>query len=102
MAKNLELYKNRNNHKIQNIMATNHDHKKDKSDQEPDFSKDSTLEFHNKQNLKDLNSEAFSSKETDAKQNGDDEDIEYKNRSVSKTSVRDRLPKTDTGISPEQ
>lgn len=84
-------------------MATNHDHRDDKkkSKEEPDFSKDSTLEFHNKQNLKDLNSEAFSSKETDADTNEED-DIEYKNRSVSKTSVRDRLPKTDTGISPEQ
>lgn len=86
-------------------MATNHDHRDDKkkSNEEPDFSKDSTLEFHNKQNLKDLNSEAFSSKETDLnKKDEDAEDIEYKNRSVSKTSVRDRLPRTDTGISPEQ
>lgn len=86
-------------------MATNHDHRdnKKKSNEEPDFSKDSTLEFHNKQNLKDLNSEAFSSKETDVnKKDEDAEDIEYKNRSVSKTSVRDRLPRTDTGISPEQ
>lgn len=87
-------------------MATNHDHRDDKkkSNEEPDFSKDSTLEFHNKQNLKDLNSEAFSSKEADVTNTADetDEDVEYKNRSVSKTSVRDRLPKTDTGISPEQ
>jgi len=86
-------------------MATNHDHRdnKKKSNEEPDFSKDSTLEFHNKQNLKDLNSEAFSSKETDVnKKDEDAEDIEYKNRSVSKTSVKDRLPRTDTGISPEQ
>ncbi len=87
-------------------MATNHDHRDDKkkSNEEPDFSKDSTLEFHNKQNLKDLNSEAFSSKEADVTNNADenDEDVEYKNRSVSKTSVRDRLPRTDTGISPEQ
>ena len=82
-------------------MATNQDSKKGNSE-EPDFSKDSTLEFHNKQNLKDLNSEAFSSKETDANQNEDEDDIEYKNRSVSRTSVRDRLPKTDTGITPEQ
>lgn len=86
-------------------MATNHDHREDKkSNEEPDFSKDSTLEFHNKQNLKDLNSEAYSSKETEAEKSEKDEEneIEYKNRSVSKTSVRDRLPKTDTGISPEQ
>ena len=87
-------------------MATNHDHRddKNKSNEEPDFSKDSTLEFHNKQNLKDLNSEAFSSKDKDVtnKSDEDDEDLEYKNRSVSKTSVRDRLPRTDTGISPEQ
>jgi len=87
-------------------MATNHDHRDDKkkSNEEPDFSKDSTLEFHNKQNLKDLNSEAYSSKEADVtnKAEEDDEDVEYKNRSVSKTSVRDRLPRTDTGISPEQ
>jgi hypothetical protein len=88
-----------------NIMATNHDNHDDKkkSNEEPDFSKDSTLEFHNKQNLKDLNSEAFSSKEADvANKSEDDEDVEYKNRSVSKTSVRDRLPRTDTGITPEQ
>lgn len=87
-------------------MATNQDHRddKNKSNEEPDFSKDSTLEFHNKQNLKDLNSEAFSSKEADVtnKSDEDEEDLEYKNRSVSKTSVRDRLPRTDTGISPEQ
>ena len=85
-------------------MATNHDNRdeKDKSNDEPDFSKDSTLEFHNKQNLKDLNSEAYSSKETDATKNEEDEDVEYKSHSVSKTSVRDRLPRTDTGISPEQ
>lgn len=87
-------------------MATNHDHRDDKkkSNEEPDLSKDSTLEFHNKQNLKDLNSEAYSSKETDAANDSsdEDEDVEYKNRSVSKTSVRDRLPRTDTGISPEQ
>ena len=79
-------------------MATNHDKRKS---EEPDFSKDSTLEFHNKQNLKDLNSEAYSSKDTDSK-NEDSDDIEHKNRSVSKSSVRDRIPKTDTGISPEQ
>lgn len=85
-------------------MATNHDHNDDKkkSNDEPDFSKDSTLEFHNKQNLKDLNSEAFNSKEVDVTKKDEDEDVEYKNRSVSKTSVRDRLPSTDTGISPEQ
>lgn len=87
-------------------MATNHDHNEDKnkSNEEPDFSKDSTLEFHNKQNLKDLNSEAYSSKEEDTakKESDDDDEIEYKNRSVSKTSVRDRLPRTDTGINPEQ
>lgn len=84
-------------------MATNHDHNEDKkkSSDEPDFSKDSTLEFHNKQNLKDLNSEAFNSKEVDVNKKEED-DVEYKNRSVSKTSVRDRLPSTDTGISPEQ
>lgn len=84
-------------------MATNHDHNDDKkkSNDEPDFSKDSTLEFHNKQNLKDLNSEAFNSKEVDVTKKEED-DVEYKNRSVSKTSVRDRLPSTDTGISPEQ
>ena len=87
-------------------MATNHDHNEDKnkSNEEPDFSKDSTLEFHNKQNLKDLNSEAHSSKTEDTAKKGSDEEdeIEYKNRSVSKTSVRDRLPRTDTGINPEQ
>ncbi len=86
-------------------MATNQDHRdKDiKSNDEPDFSKDSTLEFHNKQNLKDLNSEAFSSKGTEEKSNGnEDETVEYKSHSVSKTSVRDRIPKTDTGINPEQ
>lgn len=85
-------------------MATNHDHREKKSNEEqPDFSKDSTLEFHNKQNLKDLNSEAYSSKNTDVEKEKDDsDDIEYKNRSVSKSSVRDRIPKTDTGISPEQ
>ena len=79
-------------------MAANHDKKKS---EEPDFSTDSTLEFHNKQNLKDLNSEAYSSKDTESKNEGSD-DIEYKNRSISKSSVRDRIPKTDTGISPEQ
>ena len=79
-------------------MATNHEKKKS---EEPDFSTDSTLEFHNKQNLKDLNSEAYSSNHTQSKNEGSD-DIEYKNRSVSKSSVRDRIPKTDTGISPEQ
>ena len=42
-------------------MATNHDKRKS---EEPDFSTDSTLEFHNKQNLKDLNSEAYSSNHT--------------------------------------
>ena len=78
-------------------MATNQDKKKS---EEPDFSKDSTLEFHNKQNLKDLNSEAYSSKVSDA--NEDAEDVQFKNRSVSKSSVRERIPKTDTGISPEQ
>lgn len=86
-------------------MATNQDHrdKHTKSNEEPDFSKDSTLEFHNKQNLKDLNSEAFSSKDSEEKSDdSEDETVEYKSHSVSKTSVRDRLPRTDTGINPEQ
>lgn len=86
-------------------MATNQDHsdKHTKSNDEPDFSKDSTLEFHNKQNLKDLNSEAFSSKDADEKSDdSDDETVEYKSHSVSKTSVKDRIPRTDTGINPEQ
>ena len=91
-------------------MATNHDHRdeKKKSD-EPDFSKDSTLEFHNKQNLKDLNSEAYSSKEADLANNAtsnkaddDSEPEEYRSHSVSKSSVRDRIPHTNTDISPEQ
>jgi len=90
-------------------MATNHDHRdeKKKSD-EPDFSKDSTLEFHNKQNLKDLNSEAYSSKADDiandlsSKKSEDSEPEEYRSHSVSKTSVRDRIPHTNTDISPEQ
>jgi len=85
-------------------MATNHDNRddKNKANELPDFSKDSTLEFHNKQNLKDLNSEAYSSKETDSNKEEGEDAIEYKNRSVSATSVRDRQPKLDTGISPEQ
>ena len=85
-------------------MATNQDDReKDLKNEKPDFSKDSTLEFHNKQNLKDLNSEAFSSKNTDFDSEKDDsEEVEYKNRSVSRSSVKDRIPRTDTGISPEQ
>ena len=92
-------------------MATNHDHRDDKkkSNEEPDLSKDSTLEFHNKQNLKDLNSEAYSSKaddlanaQTSKKADDDSEPEEYTSHSVSKTSVRDRIPHTNTDISPEQ
>jgi len=85
-------------------MATNHDNREEKrKSDEPDFSKDSTLEFHNKQNLKDLNSEAYSSKAEDATSKKEDEEPEeYRSHSVSKTSVRDRIPHTNTDISPEQ
>ncbi|HEU4495805.1 MAG TPA: hypothetical protein VFR70_02020 [Flavobacterium sp.] len=78
---------------------------KDKADNEPDFSKDSTLEYHNKQNLKDLNSEASSSKASEGSEKAqpdEDGDIDYKSHSVSKTSVRDRQPRLDTGHAPEE
>lgn len=88
-------------------MATNQNNRdeKNKSNDEPDFSKDSTLEFHNKQNLKDLNSEAHSSKaeEKASKTKKSDDDVEeYKSHSVSKTSVRDRIPNTTTDNTPER
>lgn len=86
-------------------MATNQNNRdeKNKSNDEPDFSKDSTLEYHNKQNLKDLNSEEFSSKaESKRKESDSDDDMQYKSHSVSKTSVRDRIPNTTTDTTPEQ
>ena len=80
-------------------MAINDHHREDKSNEAPDFSKDSMLEFHNKQNLKDLNSEAVTSKEETKNR---EEDIEYINRSAPKTRVIDEIKKKDAGSSPEQ
>lgn len=84
------------------IMAIN-DHRKDKkkSNEAPDFSKDTMLEFHNNHNLKDLNSEAVTSKESEETKNRG-EDMGYINRSAPKTAVIDALSKKDTGSSPEQ
>lgn len=84
-------------------MAINNHHREDKkeSNEAPDFSKDSMLEFHNKQNLKDLNSEAVTSKESEETKNRG-EDMEYINRSAQKTAEIDALSKKDTGSSSEQ
>lgn len=66
-------------------MAINDHHREDKkkSSESPDFSKDSMLEFNNKQNLKDLNSEGVTSKE-ETKNRG--EDMEYKQKRSKNSS----------------